>query len=113
MFVLDETTQKFWFNANSVQVCPLCLLVSLVIIGGMGWEMRRHVIISHVMLHPQQLPDALKEYEFIGTLLGLAMYNQVTLDLPLPSVVYKKILGKQTDSNDFLVSGLNALYLCL
>ena len=36
-------------------------------------------------------------FELIGTLIGMAIYNSVLLDLHLPTVVYKKLLGQQTD----------------
>lgn len=32
------------------------------------------------------------EYELVGTIIGLAIYNQVVLDAHLPTVVYKKLL---------------------
>ena len=37
------------------------------------------------------------EYKLVGSVLGLAIYNGVILDLHLPPVVYKKLLnGKPT-----------------
>ena len=35
-------------------------------------------------------------YEMVGALLGLAIYNQVLLDIKFPMVVYKKIYGEKT-----------------
>jgi hypothetical protein len=32
------------------------------------------------------------KYQLIGTLMGLAMYNGILLDLPLPIATYKKLL---------------------
>ena len=32
------------------------------------------------------------KYQLIGTLMGLAIYNGILLDLPLPLAAYKKIL---------------------
>jgi hypothetical protein len=33
------------------------------------------------------------EFELVGLLLGLAIYNGVILDVKLPLVLYKKLLG--------------------
>lgn len=35
----------------------------------------------------------LREFELIGTILGLAIYNSVILDVHLPPAVYKKLMG--------------------
>ncbi|KAL3657909.1 hypothetical protein V7S43_017108 [Phytophthora oleae] len=37
--------------------------------------------------------EATMEYELIGTLLGLAIYNAVILDVSFPHTVYKKLMG--------------------
>ncbi|CAH0522596.1 unnamed protein product [Peronospora belbahrii] len=37
--------------------------------------------------------EATMEFELIGTLLGLAIYNAVILDVSFPHIVYKKIMG--------------------
>lgn len=34
-------------------------------------------------------------FELIGTLIGLAIYNSVLLELALPRVVYKKLLDNE------------------
>lgn len=39
-------------------------------------------------------------FELIGTLLGLAIYNSVLLDLNFPSVVYKKLISLPTTLGD-------------
>lgn len=39
-------------------------------------------------------PNKLEVYELCGIIIGLAMYNGVLLDLPLPLVCYKKLLGQ-------------------
>ena len=36
-------------------------------------------------------------FEFVGTLLGLSIYNSIILDLPFPKVIYKKLLAKESD----------------
>jgi hypothetical protein len=56
------------------------------------------------------------EFELIGILLGLAIYNGVILDLHLPVVVYKKLLGHKLSLEDVnqinpgLYKGLKQLY---
>uniref|UniRef100_A0AAV1UAM6 HECT-type E3 ubiquitin transferase n=1 Tax=Peronospora matthiolae TaxID=2874970 RepID=A0AAV1UAM6_9STRA len=37
--------------------------------------------------------EATMEFELIGTLLGLAIYNAVILDVNFPHIVYKKVMG--------------------
>eukprot|EP01017_Pseudomicrothorax_dubius_P045945 TRINITY_DN8029_c0_g3_i1.p1 TRINITY_DN8029_c0_g3~~TRINITY_DN8029_c0_g3_i1.p1 ORF type:complete len:322 (-),score=81.09 TRINITY_DN8029_c0_g3_i1:88-1053(-) len=39
-------------------------------------------------------------FELIGMVLGLAIYNSILLELNLPIVVYKKLLGQQTSLAD-------------
>lgn len=39
-------------------------------------------------------------FELIGTLLGLAIYNSVLLDLNFPTVVYKKLIGLESHLED-------------
>lgn len=41
-----------------------------------------------------------REFELIGTILGLAVYNGVILDVHLPNVVYKKLMRKPVDMED-------------
>jgi len=60
--------------------------------------------------------DTRLEYELIGTILGLAIYNAVILDVHFPQVVYKKLMGYQKptlkdleDTNPELASGLKKL----
>ena len=40
------------------------------------------------------------EFMLIGLVLGLAIYNAVILDFPLPLALYKKLLGQQTTLRD-------------
>ena len=39
-------------------------------------------------------------FELVGTLLGIAIYNGIILDLHFPPVVYKKLQGFETNLND-------------
>lgn len=43
--------------------------------------------------NPAALPGSEREYFLVGVLLGLAIYNGITLDVNLPITVYKKLLG--------------------
>lgn len=43
----------------------------------------------------------LREYKLAGIITGLALYNSSMLDLPLPPVAFKKLLGCPTDLKDF------------
>lgn len=39
-------------------------------------------------------------FELIGTLLALAIYNSVLLDLKFPRIIYKKLLGESVTLQD-------------
>lgn len=65
--------------------------------------------------NPVPLDDLDREYFLIGTLLGLAIYNDIILNVCFPSVLYRKLCGKLgtfedlEDANPDLYSGLRAL----
>lgn len=40
------------------------------------------------------------QYTLIGLIIGLAIYNNIILDVHFPMVVYKKLLGKKGTFND-------------
>jgi hypothetical protein len=42
------------------------------------------------------------EFKLIGTLLGIAIYNSVILDIHYPMIVYKKLVGLTPDFDDLL-----------
>ncbi|KAF9432420.1 hypothetical protein BGZ76_010835 [Entomortierella beljakovae] len=44
------------------------------------------------------------EYELVGILVGLALYNGVILGVRFPSVVYRKLLGWEVDLDSFIES---------
>ncbi|CAN0339009.1 unnamed protein product [Laminaria digitata] len=58
---------------------------------------------------------AAEEYGLVGLLVGLAVYSGVILDVPLPLVVFKKVLGQQLAVEDLgdvdpdLLQGLQKL----
>ena len=47
-----------------------------------------------------KLSNDLREYELIGIIFGLAIYNRVILDVHFPSLVYKKLMGVKLTIND-------------
>lgn len=58
-------------------------------------------------------PDTMQEYNLIGRLIGLAIYNGVILDIHFPLALYKKIFGYPMTLDDLKeidpvsVEGLN------
>jgi hypothetical protein len=42
------------------------------------------------------------KFELIGIILGLAIFNNVILDVKFPKVVYKKLLGISPDLEVFM-----------
>jgi len=46
--------------------------------------------------------DSASEFELIGIILGLAIYNSVILDIRFPLVVYKKLLSIKTSLQDLI-----------
>ncbi|KAG0334524.1 hypothetical protein BG000_008250 [Podila horticola] len=59
---------------------------------------------SHVELSPQEVQIRLIEYELVGILVGLALYNGVILGVRFPSVVYRKLLGWEISLDAFIES---------
>ena len=56
--------------------------------------------------------DMTAEFQLVGTILGLAIYNSVILDLPMPFLVYKQLSGKAVgmeDLRDFDIQTFNNL----
>lgn len=53
--------------------------------------------------NPSSLEDLLNEFYLVGQIIGLAIYNQVTLDVPLPSAVYNKLRGEMVNLKDLEV----------
>lgn len=45
--------------------------------------------------------ESVQEFELIGILLGLAIYNRVLLNVRFPDLVYKKLMQKSLDLKDF------------
>lgn len=43
-----------------------------------------------------------KEFELVGVLLGLAIYNGIILDVHFPLVIYKKLQDEKLDLQDLM-----------
>lgn len=65
MFVMDKDTRSYWFSPLSQVRVLLCLCAGRV----------------------SDVTKEFREFELIGTILGLAIYNGVILDVHFPHVV--------------------------
>lgn len=45
--------------------------------------------------------EDVQEFELIGMILGLAIYNNIILDIRFPNLIFKKLLNKKLDFEDF------------
>ena len=52
---------------------------------------------THTVWFNPVCDDQAQEYRLVGIIIGLAIYNGVILDLHLPTVVYKKLMGKKDE----------------
>eukprot|EP00127_Corallochytrium_limacisporum_P006231 Clim_evm7s222 gene=Clim_evmTU7s222 len=57
----------------------------------------------HYWINPNSI-DASAEFELVGKILGLAIYNSIILDVRFPTVIYKKLLGKDGVFADLALS---------
>ena len=48
--------------------------------------------------------ESKEQYQLIGLLLGLAIYNNIILDIHFPMVVYRKLIGCSTIFEDLYSS---------
>ncbi len=58
---------------------------------------------SNLMYFNQHTFEIGLEFELIGTLLGVAIYNSIILDIHFPMVVYKRLKGHKPDIHDLTV----------
>jgi hypothetical protein len=49
---------------------------------------------SEAPLSPKEEPQTQRQYTVLGTIVGMAVYNQVVLPIRFPLVFYKKLLKK-------------------
>jgi ubiquitin-protein ligase E3 A len=54
-----------------------------------------HWFTSHGSLDAADTQQALTDFRLLGVVLGLAIYNNVLLDFPLPIALYRKICGHE------------------
>lgn len=60
----------------------------------------------------------IKKFEILGKIIGIALYNDVILNIPFPSLFFKKLLEKEIELNDLIeiepeiYSSLNNLKKC-
>ena len=67
-----------------------------------GYGMFTYIEESHsVWLNSSSL-ESEKEFELVGILLGLAIYNGIILDLHFRPVIYKKLQNEKLDLQDLL-----------
>ncbi|KAJ4457650.1 putative Ubiquitin-protein ligase E3A [Paratrimastix pyriformis] len=102
MFTAEET-RLFWFNPG------LTFPPSTHIAWALAWGWAGMFTAEETRLFWFN-PDTLEldgEYKLIGAILGLAIYNGVILDVHLPLVAYKKLLGRPVTARD--VEGLSPM----
>ncbi|KAF9158636.1 hypothetical protein DFQ26_007397, partial [Actinomortierella ambigua] len=59
---------------------------------------------STVVVSEEEVGQRLVEYELVGILIGLALYNGVILGVRFPSILYRKLLGWPVDLQSFTES---------
>ena len=97
MFKYFPESRFLWFSSDCLEqvrtyIC-MCMSVSVF-------------LFCRTLVHPLTTPPSLlsllqpSEYEMIGTLLGVAIYNAIIVDLNMPSVLYKKLKGQASTLDD-------------
>ena len=64
--------------------------------------MFKYVEESHCVWLNSSSLESEKEFELVGILLGLAIYNGIILDVHFPLVIYKKLQGEKLDLQDLM-----------
>lgn len=75
MFILNEDNNCYWFHPSQYSY-------------------------NQYSKNQDSDPVLLHEYKLIGKLIGLAIYNNVILDLAFPVVLFKKLLGHKVEFED-------------
>jgi hypothetical protein len=78
MFLLNEDTNCYWFHPSQFS----------------------SVSFTTPSMDKDQDPVSLDEYRLIGKLIGLAVYNNIILDLRFPLVIFKRLLGANVGFED-------------
>lgn len=69
-----------------------------------GFGMFKHYEESRCLWFNSDSLESSQGFELIGTLVGVAIYNSVIIDLNMPRVVYKKMKGKEAPTLEDLAS---------
>ena len=67
-----------------------------------GYGMFTYIEESHSMWLNSSSLETEKEFELVGILLGLAIYNGIILDVHFPLVIYKKLQEEKLDLQDLM-----------
>lgn len=59
-----------------------------------------HWVTSHAALDESDAQQAMTDFRLLGVVLGLAIYNTVLLDFPLPIALYRKICNQKVGLGD-------------
>ena len=99
---------RFWVKAATLQPDECCVPIkpglptkgynTLALCGETMLHLRLQETRTYWFNAATLEPD--DEFMLIGLVLGLAIYNAVILDFPLPLALYKKLLGQQTTLRD-------------
>ena len=73
-------------------------MLSLFLYSGYG--MFTNINETHCVWLKSSSLESEKEFELVGILLGLAIYNGIILDVHFPPVIYKKLQGEKLDLLD-------------
>ncbi|EDO40302.1 predicted protein, partial [Nematostella vectensis] len=67
-----------------------------------GYGMFTYIEESRTMWINGESFESLKEFELVGIVLGLAIYNGIILDIHFPQVIYKKLQGQTPSLEDLI-----------
>lgn len=67
-----------------------------------GYGMFTNIDETHCVWLNSSSLESEKEFELVGILLGLAIYNGIILDVHFPLVIYKKLQGEKLDLHDLM-----------
>ena len=139
MFTHNEETRTFWFNSTSFENDGQFSLIGIVLglaiynniildvhfpmvvyrklMGKKGTfrDLKKSHPVSPLFLFPFFLFYLLLfffyQFSLIGIMLGLAIYNNIILDVHFPMVVYRKLMGKKGTFRDLKKSHPVSIFL--
>jgi hypothetical protein len=102
----------------AVVVCGACVLASCCsrLVFNLSRQVRQE---SRCFWFSATALENAREFNLIGKVFGLAIYNSVILDVHFPMVVYKKLMGNRPkledleDCNPQLARGLKMVCFCV